>query len=137
MATNADRYLDESIIVSKTVKAASTVTRGYPVKLNTANSDQVLDCGANESCFGVALDDGAAGDDVRIVTAGGGGIVPMKVGTAGVTADDWVKMASDGVVTASPGGGTVALHIIGRATQTGTVGHMVGVQLMPHVTVSS
>lgn len=137
MATNADRYLDESIIVGKTVKAASTVTKGYPVKLNTSDSSQVLDCGAGEACDGVALDSGAAGEDVRIVMAAGGGIVPMKVGTAGVTAGDWVKMTSDGIATATPGGGTTVLHLIGKATQTGTVGHMVGVQLMPHVTVSS
>lgn len=122
--------LSRSIIKSYTVKAASTCTVYFPVKFNSADETQILDCAAADQADGVALETGVAGAQVQIVLYAGGGIAAMKVGAAGCTVGKFVAFDTLGVVDATTvGGGTVMQHIVGRAMQTGVSGDIVGIDL--------
>lgn len=107
------------------VKAASSVTAGYPVKLDGTD---VLNCTAGDAADGYAMASAAAGEMVEIAMIGSSGIVEAKVGTGGATAGAWLKAANDGVTDAGTlGGGSTLINIVGRAVQTGVAADKIGV----------
>lgn len=117
-----------AVILPFVVKAASAVTKGKPVKLDTSTGT-VLDMAAvGDNVIGIALDTGAAGDTVR-VALWGPGVVPALVGTAGATMGAPAKYASDGLVDGTVGGGTTKLFVCGQFLETGVAGDFVGLNL--------
>lgn len=124
MAARATVDLSKCLIKTFTVKAASSVTVGYAVKLDGTN---VLNCGAGDAAFGIALATAAAGEQVEIALAFGGGIVPVKVGTGDATAGLYGAAVADGIANAGAlGGGTTLVNIVCLFVQTGVAGDVVG-----------
>lgn len=126
MAARATVDTSLALIKSATVKAASSVTVGYPIKFHTDGT--VLNCTAGDAAIGFALETGAAGETVQYVLVGSTAIVQAKVGTGGSTIGLWQKAANDGVTnTGTLGGGTTLVNVVGLAVQTGVAADMIGV----------
>lgn len=137
MAARPDQNLQRATIVYKTVAAGQSVVAGRPVKLVT-DDDTCQHSGAGEAAFGIAIEAGAAAAKVGIVLCGGGGIVPVLVGTGGATRDQAVIVVADGVTNSGTlGAGTVLKNIIGYFTQTGVAGDFVGMVPLRSASVSA
>lgn len=137
MAARPDKFLNNSAIVTRTVKAASSVTKGYGVKFDATDPTTCLNCSAGERAQAIALETGAAGARVQLYLINGGGIVPVKVGTGGATAGAAAITVSDGLTDRALGGGTVSREIAGFFVQTGIAGDEVGLLPAPFSGVSS
>lgn len=125
MAARAIVDLSKCLIKPFTVKAASTVTEGYAVKIEDGSI--VLNCSAGDAAFGIALESGTAGQVVNVAIVAGGGIVPVKVGTGGATASLYGAAVADGIANAGAlGGGTTLVNIVCQFMQTGVAGDVVG-----------
>lgn len=132
----ADFNIEKALIKTERVAAGGTVSRGRAVVKASGTVTQ-----AATGLYGVATKDangdgsspegsiGAPGYNVGIVMFGSPAIVPMVVGTGGVTQGTPVKLAATGVVAATIGGGTGAIFVAGTATQTGAAGELVGVNV--------
>jgi len=137
MATRAIRLTQYAVIRPFTVKAASTVRQGYPVKNDTGT---VVECTAiADNCLGISVEteDGTwpagAGDTVGVALLGTNAVVPVLTGTATIAAiGDFVTVAhatTNGCRTATVGGGTNKCVVYGQALQVGASGDLVGVNL--------
>lgn len=136
MAARPDTSLHNATIVHKVVAAGQSVTAGRPVKLIT-DDDTCQHSGVGEAAFGIALQDAAAGVRVQIALCGGGGIVPVLVGTGGATRDLAAVVVANGVTnSATLGGGTVLRNIVGYFTQSGVAGDLVGLVPLRSAAVS-
>ena len=126
MATRATQDLKNAIIKSKISAAATNMTAGRAVKFG-ATDIEVTNAGAGDDLltYGVAMETVAGGSArVQVCTMSGSPIVPMIVGTGGVTRGTRVKLVADGVADAATNE-----NAIGKAEQTGVVGDLVGVTL--------
>jgi hypothetical protein len=138
MAVTAEQKLQNAIVVTKTVKAASTATIGKVGKYDSTDELTVLDASAGDNGSVVFLETAAAGAKVQCVQlAGSSCVVPVKVGTGGATAGAYAIVVSDGLTDKTLGGGTTVRYIVGKFTQTGVVGDMVGLAPGPFAGVSS
>jgi hypothetical protein len=124
MATRAIVDLSKCLIKTFPVKAASSVTAGYAIKIDGTD---VLNCSAGDAANGIAIATAAAGEMVDFALAFGGGVVAVKVGTGGATAGLYGKAVADGVADAGAlGGSTTLVNIVCQFLQTGVAGDVVG-----------
>lgn len=126
MANRALRLWANALRRQFTVAAGQTVTEFRRVKL--AAEGTVQHCGANELGIGTAEYGGAAGEDI-VVILDGHAVVPMKVGTGGVTFNKYVKPVADGVADITVADGTTPTYASGLALQSGVLGDVVGVMI--------
>ena len=125
MAARAQVDISKCVIKTFTVKAASSVTEGYAVKID--GDGIVLNCSAGDAANGIALESGAAGTQVMVALANCGGLVAVKVGTGGATAGLYGAAVADGIANAGAlGGGTTLVNIVCQFLQTGIAGDVVG-----------
>jgi hypothetical protein len=133
-----------AVIKSYLVNTAKTVRKGMPVLLVGGGIEECTT--STENIFGIAFEQetnipattqipylftAPAGSRVSVVLLGHG-VVPVLVGTGGVTAGLPVRSktgTSDGVTDAVVGGGTTKIVVIGQAVEAGVVGDLVGVNL--------
>lgn len=124
--STADQVLENVTIKTYTVKAASTATRGLCGVFDSEGV--VLDATAGQNASVLFLETKAAGELVHCALLNGGGIGIMKAsGTA--TAGSYATVGTDGVENQTLGGGTTVCYIVGKFTETGVDGDMVGVAL--------
>lgn len=130
MATRSDRFLQNALIVTRTVEASQTVAVGRVVKDGTGDgkcqhtTDGVGAVGVVVTLGKLA---GVAPDRVQIAYLAGAAVIPVLVGTGGATAGKFAKVVSDGVTDAAETVTTpVATEIVGFFTQTGVVGDVIG-----------
>jgi hypothetical protein len=125
MAARATVDLSRCLVKTFRVKAASSVTEGYAVKIEDGLI--VLNCAAGDAANGIALESGAAGDLVAIALCNAGGLVPVKVGTGGATAGLYGVAVANGVANAGAlGGGTTLVNIVCQFIENGVAGDVVG-----------
>ena len=136
MAVRPDVKVQNALVVTYTVKAASSVTQYMPVTLDAA-TDTVLDSTSGQNPIGIAMEAGAAGAQVQVFMLTGGGIVPVKVGAAGATAGGYAEVGTTGLVDRTLGGGTTVRYIAGKFKQTGVSGDIVGLIVGQFAGVSS
>lgn len=129
MAVRPSKILDEATYKSLEVAPAKTVTKGYRVKHSGADN-LIENCGAGELGIGEALDDGAAGDKVRVILDGA--VVPVVVGTGGATRGALAKSVADGMTDATAvAAGTTLMHSPGIFLESGVAGDQVGLIKSP------
>lgn len=124
-----------AIILTMTVAAGQTATKGYGLKFASADNE-VQNCGAGERAIMTALESATAGNRVQVLLHAYA-IVPVKVGTGGATRGLPAIMAADGYIDRALGGGTTSREIAGFFLQTGVVGDEVGLAVAPFSGVSS
>lgn len=152
MATRADKSFLFAILRPFTIAAGQSVTVGKTVIFG-ANDDEIQDAGAgSDLAFGVvspAMKNYA--DANGVITAAslppktqievvlfGNIIVPMKVGTGATTRGKKQVVVADGITDAAAnGGGTTDVESVGISLQSGVLGDMVGVMLLPNSRVSA
>lgn len=129
-------YAGDGLRTVERVAAGQTVARGRAVALSSGTVQET-----NTALYGVAMKDadgdgaspegsiGAPGYSVGVAMFGSNAIVPMVVGTGGVTMGSPVRLIADGVTDATIGGGTGAIFVAGTATQTGAPGNLVGINI--------
>jgi hypothetical protein len=137
MATRPNTYIVHGYIRPYTVASGQTVTLGKTVKFGSTDNE-IQDAGANSDlAIGVARKSGVAGDVVEVVhpfTV----VVPMLVGTGGTTRGAKQKVVSDGITDADTnGGGTTSIISEGIALQSGVIGDLVSVGLVPAARVKT
>lgn len=132
MAVRSDRDLKNALIVTRTVETGQTVALGRVVKEGNADKE-VQHAGTGDLDFlgvVVALGPlaGAAGDKVQVAMLAGACIIPVKVGTGGVTRGTFVKNVADGVAsfTVNAAAAGTLRPVPGYVTQTGVAGDVVG-----------
>ncbi len=132
MSARPFQQLSNAIIQHFTVKAASAVTEGMPVTLDSEGV--VLDSTAGQNAVGVALHSAAAGEDVQVAMANA--IVSVKVGTAGATVGGYAVVGTTGAIDKTFGGGTTVGYCLGKFLQTGVSGDKVAllIGMAPSVT---
>jgi hypothetical protein len=124
--------IDNAVIMKFTVAAGQTVKGGFEV-IFASDDQEIQDAGANSAlAIGVARRPGktyAAGERVEVVMHGSSAIVPMTVGSTGVTRGKEVTQAADGIVDAADANaaGATVTWICGRALQAGLDNDVVGV----------
>lgn len=133
MAVTAEQKLVNAIIVTKTVKAASSATIGLCGIYDGTDETTVLNCTTGQRPDVVFMETAVAGAKVQCLQLGGSGaaVVPVKVGTGGASAGLFAVVVSDGLTNQTLGGGTTVRHIAGKFTQTGVVGDVVGLAVGP------
>lgn len=132
--STAEQKLNNAVIVTRTVKAASTATRGL---FGVYDSEGVvLDATAGQKGSVFFLETKAAGEKVQCVELTGGCVVIAKAsGTA--TAGEYAIIGTDGVENKTLGGGTTVAYIVGKFTQTGVDNDYVGVAIGQFAGVSA
>lgn len=126
MAGSPDCKMDKTTIVTKIVKSGVTVSEKVGVKKASGGELEVDVCGANDKCFGIALET-VVGDGKKTVQIAllDGGVIPVKCsGTA--TAGEAAICGVDGFENQTIGGGTTVKHLSGYFTQDGVDGDWVG-----------
>lgn len=142
MAARPTKKVQNALVVTKAVKAASTVTIGMPVSIDTA-TDTVLDATSGQNAFGIAAGPGNFGDTlsagamVQVYMLTGGAIVPVKVGTTNATQGGYAEVGTTGAVDRTLGGGTTVRYILGKFAETGVSGDFVGLIVGQFAGVSS
>ncbi len=120
-----------ALVQSCTVKAGSTVRKFYPVKYD--GSDIVESEGTTDACIGIACEAGDGDVEkskiVGVWMLGSPAIVPVHIGTGGITPGGYLTPGNEGAVAITPGGGTVKKMVIGQAVDTGTDGGYAGVNI--------
>jgi len=133
--TRTVNHTCHALVLTGVVKAAASVTKGYPVKRDTATGT-LENCTAGDVAHGIALETATAGNRFTYALANAGGVVPGKVGTGGATNGSYAVAVNDGLADcAALGGGTTQLNIVGQfvidegsgTAFTGSAGDMVGV----------
>lgn len=126
MAVRATQDLKNAIIKTYITASATASTAGRAVRFGTTDTEIVNAVAGDDGvCVGVAMETTAGGGKrVQVATRVGGAIMPMIVGTGGVTRGTRVKLAADGVTDAIP-----ADVAIGQAMQSGVVGDLVGIRV--------
>jgi len=127
MAVRATQDLKNAIIKTYITATATASTSGRAVKFG-ATDTEITNAGAgdDEVFAGVAMDTTAGGGKrVQVCTPSGSPIMPMVVGTGGVTRGTRVKLAADGVTAVTAGGD----KSIGSAVQSGAAGDLVGITI--------
>lgn len=122
--STAEQKLNNAVIVTRTVKAASTATRGL---FGVYDSEGVvLDATAGQNASVFFIETKAAGEKVQCIELTGGCVVVAKAsGTA--TAGAYATVGTDGVENQTLGGGSTVVYIVGKFTQTGVDNDYVGV----------
>lgn len=133
--TRSVNHTCHALVLTGVVKAAASVTKGYPVKRDTATGT-LENCTAGDVAHGIALESATAGNRFTYALANAGGVVPGKVGTGGATNGAYAVAVNDGLTDiAALGGGTTQLNIVGQfvidegsgTAFTGSAGDLVGV----------
>ena len=139
MAVTAEQKLQNAILVTKLVKAASTATIARCGIYDGTDELTVLDCTTGQRPDVIFMETGVAGKAVQCLQIAGSGasVVPVKVGTGGASAGQYAVVVSDGVTNQAMSDGTTARHIVGKFTQTGVVGDIVGLALAPFCTFTA
>ena len=135
MASRPVNFPLNALQVRKTVKAASAATKYMPGVLDT-DSDTVLDATAGQNADVIFMATAAAGEEVACALLTGGCVLPVKVGTAGVTFGEYVEVGTTGVIDRTLGGGTTVRYIIGKALDTQVSADIVGVAIGQFASVS-
>ena len=143
MATRPLKHSKNVELLPYVVKASNTIRHGMPVKLS---SGEIVEAGAAiaDDCIGIAysiqvLPHGStfqpatgwtapAASTVNVALLGAG-IVPVRVGTTTATAGSFAKMASDGAINGTIGGGSNKLVCLGQFVEAGVTGDLVGLNL--------
>lgn len=135
---------NEAVIREFEVAASNTVRHGTPVKFS---SGKIVECTAiADNCIGIAYQQrtnvpqttaipgygwtAPAGAKVAVWMLGYG-IVPVLLGTGGATEGDPVRtlVTAGGATTATVGGGTGKIKVLGTCMETGVAGDLVGVNV--------
>jgi hypothetical protein len=129
-------------LIKRSVTAGAAFAQWEPVKTTTEGTDgqelTVIKSSATSSIIiGVALDAAvSAGDGVEIALPGS--IVLMRVGSGGVTKDDYVGIdGSDATEIATltlSGSGTTNRQVLGIALRTGAENALIPVLFNPFIT---
>jgi len=124
--------LGGAITRSGTTKAANTIRKGFPVKIDSFDASGhpiIVEAAAiGDNSIGLALDAGVASKECRYALWGKGVALGL-VGTGGATAGDPLKWVANGLTTATVGGGTVKLTVLGQALDTGVLADLIPVNL--------
>lgn len=124
--------LGGAITRSGTTKAANTIRKGFPVKIDSFDSNGhpiIVEAAAiTDNAIGLALDAGVASKECRFALWGKGVALGL-VGTGGATAGAPLKFVSDGLTNATVGGGTGKLVVCGQALDTGVAVDLIPVNL--------
>lgn len=120
--STADQVLQNSVIRTYTVKAASTATRGIGGIFDSEGT--VLDATANQKVRVVFLETKAAGEKVQCVVLCAGICIVKASGTA--TAGEFAIAGTDGFENQTLGGGTTVKYVAGFFTETGVDNDYVG-----------
>lgn len=136
MSTATRKNIDNALLLTGT--AGGSIRQGAPLKLSAGNLVEAT--AVNDVVVGIAYAietvnqawPAASTNVVQYAALGADAVVPVLVGTGGVTAGSAVKVnASTGGATnvATLGGVTTALTVLGLAVDTGAAGELVGVNL--------
>lgn len=124
--------LGGAITRSGTTKAANTIRKGFPIKIDSfdANGHPIIVEAAaiGDNAVGLALDAGVALKECRFAIWGKGVALGL-VGTGGATAGAPLKFVTDGLANATVGGGTTKLTVMGQALDTGVAVDLIPVNL--------
>jgi hypothetical protein len=125
------RNIDNALIRNYTVASGQTVTGGAEVIFASDDEEIQVATANSAAAFGIARHPGTtytAGERVEVIIYGDA-IVPMKVGTAGVTRGLEVTQTATGVedAPAANAAGATVTWICGRALQSRVVNDEVGV----------
>lgn len=107
--------------ITKTIASGNTILEGMLLKLV---SGEVAICGANDVPFGVAEDDGAAGDIISVAILGAATGTVRMIASEAITAPAILVPTANGEVAALAADALLVsetrYHIVGHAVEDGT-----------------
>jgi len=135
MSARPDQIMKNAVIVTWTVTAAGAATLYMPLTLTADSTGR--DSTAGENASAIALETKTAGEKVQVALLTGGAVVPVKVGSAGATQGLYAEIGTTGAIDRTLGGGTTVRYILGKFTETGATGDVVGLAVGQFAGVSA